>query len=160
MTSPGHVWFTALVIAALSAMTPVSFAQTAAPPAAEVSKQVDEISRSLMSPYCPGLTIMACPSPGAAALRDEMTDRLSQGEPREAVVASLVERFGSQVTGVPEKEGVGVLAWIIPPVAAAVMLGAIYLIGRRRTRRDEPVTDPVTLERSSQIDEELDKLDP
>lgn len=148
-----------LVVAALLAVAPAVAFQDAQVVTPESQQQADRIASSLMSPYCPGLTLLACPSSQAATLRHEMADRLQRGESRDEVVAGLVARFGSQVTGVPEKEGVGALAWVIPPIAAAGMLGGIYLLGRRRTSREEPADETVATERSAQIDDELDRLD-
>ncbi len=94
------VW---LVAAALMALPITATAQPGV--TGDVVRQARTITESLMSPYCPGLTLAVRSSPGAAALRDELLIRLKQGEAEAAVVASLVERFGSRVTGLPQRGG-------------------------------------------------------
>lgn len=54
---------------------------------------------SLMSPFCPGLTLANCPSVYAETLRVSVRDRLAAGEHPDSVVESLVAAFGERVRG-------------------------------------------------------------
>lgn len=148
-----QVWLVALVLAAA---TRAASAQVVAAPDAATEAQA--VAEALMSPYCPGQTLAACPSPGAATLREELLRRFAQGEERSAVVADLVSRFGSQVTGVPGRRGFGMLAWVLPPAGGAAILLLVWAMtsGRRAVRESDAPVDPAM---SARVDEELLQVD-
>lgn len=117
----------------------------------EKGREAYALSRDLMSPYCPGRTLADCPSPDAAALREEIRTRIGEGVPAEQVRADLERRFGSRVQGVPR----GALGWSVPGLV--LLAGAVLLvIAIRRLSRpaveDEPAI-PTDLER--EIEREL-----
>ena len=53
-----------------------------------------EISDNVMSPFCPGLTLSACPSPQAKDLRLEIKSLLENGYSKEAVINQLKITYG------------------------------------------------------------------
>src|SRR5262245_26318569 len=108
----------ALVLALLAAAAP-AFAQD--DPEVALARQAHELSRELMSPYCPGRTLADCPSPDAGAVRDEIRTALRGGESVESIRTRIESRFGSQVIGVPTT----LLGWSIPIVVLAA--GAVAL---------------------------------
>ena len=126
---------------------------------AEAARQAQDIAASLMSPFCPGLTLAACPSSGAAALQDELRRRLQQGETEAALVADFVERFGSRVTGVPARHGLAALAWILPPAGGGAILLLVRLLANRRSSANQNGAAPVDAAMSARVDEELLLLD-
>jgi cytochrome c-type biogenesis protein CcmH/NrfF len=86
------------------------------------AREAHELSRELMSPYCPGRTLADCPSPDAGAVRDEIRESLRAGESVAAIRTRIESRFGDQVVGVPTT----LLGWMIPIVALAA--GALVLV--------------------------------
>ena len=90
-------------------------------PELALARSAHELSRELMSPYCPGRTLADCPSPDAGAVRDEIRAALRGGESPESVRARIEERFGAQVIGVPTTW----LGWSIP--IAVLVAGALAL---------------------------------
>jgi cytochrome c-type biogenesis protein CcmH/NrfF len=88
---------------------------------ADRARSAYALARDLMSPYCPGRTLADCPSPDAAALRDEIRQRISAGTAPEEVRRDLEQRFGDAVRGVPR----GPLAWGVP--ALLLVAGAVVL---------------------------------
>ena len=93
----------------------------------------------LMSPYCPGLLLSDCRSEGARTLRAEIGRRLQTGESRADVEADLVARFGPGIRTMPAMDGIGLIAWIAPPVVGLLGLGtAIWTIGRLTPKRRAP----------------------
>lgn len=90
------------------------------------------ISR-LRSPFCPGLMLEVCPSPQAEILRDSIQALAAQGWGESELVEWVVATYGEEYRAVPEPEGRGLLAWVIPP--AALLLGlAIVLVALGRVR--------------------------
>ena len=53
----------------------------------------------LMSPFCPGLTLATCPSPGADSLRRDIRTRLALGESPRAIRAAYAATWGEEILG-------------------------------------------------------------
>jgi cytochrome c-type biogenesis protein CcmH/NrfF len=93
------------------------------------------IAHDLMSPFCPGRTLAACPSPQADQLRQWILFQASSGQSREEVEAALFDRFGDVMLSAPKAEGGwGISAYAIP--IGGFLLGgplvafAIYRLSR------------------------------
>ena len=113
-------------------------AQMETPPLAR-----DIIDQS-MSPFCPGLTLQACPSPSADSLRRDIVARVRAGEPRDVILGRMYTEFGSAVRGAPEVSGFGLVAWVAP--AVVVVLGFVMLtrwLRRRAGGSFVPNTDTI-----------------
>ena len=113
-----------------------------------------------MSPYCPGLTLIDCPSTKAARLREWIAAQEQAGRSRQEVEDELFLRFGEKILQAPPPKGFGLLAYLIPGtllfLGGAVVFALLRpLVGRRLTVRPEiPTADPdPELER--RIDREL-----
>jgi cytochrome c-type biogenesis protein CcmH/NrfF len=87
----------------------------------------------LMSPFCPGLTLATCPSPGAHSLRWDIRQRLSRGETPRSVRASYAAVWGEQIRGAPRLRDWGVVLWVTPGVL--LFLGAFALALWLRVQR-------------------------
>ena len=117
-----------------------------------------KVSKELMSPYCPGRTLSACPSPQADELRMWLIVQEASGRSREDVEAELYERYGEVLRSAPLAEGFGVTAYAFPVIAflAGGVVVAVFL--RRQTRvtaTPEPSSQPPDPELERIIDQEL-----
>ncbi len=94
-----------------------------------------DVINETMSPFCPGLTLAACPSPAADSLRRAVVDLAEKGESRNQILDRLTSAYGDGVLGAPRKRGVGLLAWIMPVVI--LVLGGAWLVSwlRRSTQK-------------------------
>lgn len=91
----------------------------------EASQAIDQ----LWSPYCPGLMLEVCPSPGGAALRDSLqTLAEEEGYSAAQLVDWVIDNHGEEYRALPQRSGVSLLAWWIPPVAVVVGLGVIFVV--------------------------------
>lgn len=129
------------------------------------SAQARLVTSSLMSPYCPELLLTDCPSPRAADLRNEVAQRLAQGETTDAVRNDLIRRFGREIAGSPEPEGFGLLVWIVPGFVGAILSAVLLGLARRtmnqaagRTAATEPPV-PASASLLARLDEELAEMD-
>lgn len=100
---------------------------------AQDDTEAQRLFGQLMSPFCPGLTLAACPSPGADSLRKDIRARLSDGETPRSVVASYAADWGEQMLGAPPVRDWGAVLWVTPGVL--LTLGAIGLTLWLRTQR-------------------------
>lgn len=123
----------------------VSLVATAALAQSPARQQASDLSRELMSPFCPGKLLADCTSSYAGDLREAIAKRLEAGEPLEAIKADLVRQYGKEILGAPPAEGVGLLAWVLPALlglATAAGVGLKVARAARETRlagRSAPV---------------------
>ncbi|MET0412023.1 MAG: cytochrome c-type biogenesis protein CcmH [Polyangiaceae bacterium] len=86
----------------------------------EVERQAEALSRSMMSPFCPGRTLSACPSPNALAWRDDIRKWVREGVPANEIRDRLTARHPEHnLTGSPPTYakwaliGVGLLSVVV-----------------------------------------------
>lgn len=114
---------------------------------AERDRQAEAISRSIMSPFCPGRTVSACPNAGP--WREDIRRWVAEGVDANEIKRRLTERAPEHnLSGVPKNR----LGWMLPVGAGLTALGFLvfllrYLIGPRNApagANDRPVSDPST----------------
>lgn len=131
---------------------------------AKADQVLSELSNELMSPYCPGRTIAACPSEQARKLEDQILAQARAGKSREEIEQSLVETFGPKIVGYAPQPVV------LYGAAAAGVSGLLLLawMGRRWLRRSNAGPQPqrtavaankVSARDRDRIDDALDELD-
>ena len=91
---------------------------------------LQELSNELMSPYCPGRTISACPSENARKLEDHILAEARSGKSREEIETQLVGRFGTDIIGYAPQPFVIYGSLFVGLVA----LGALGWAGRKWVR--------------------------
>lgn len=101
-----------------------------------------QMAHDLMSPYCPGRTLSACPSPQAAELRQWILFQAAAGRTREDIEASLYEQFGDEILGAPKAEGWGFSAYAVP--ALGFLLGGGLVVFLIRGLASKPEGAPST----------------
>ena len=90
-----------------------------------------DLSAELMSPFCPGRTLAACPSPQAAELVQWMVVQEAGGASREQVIEMLIEDYGEEILGAPPAKGITLWAYVFP-VLGFLAGGAIAFYVLRR----------------------------
>ena len=86
-----------------------------------------ELESELMSPYCPGRSLIECPSPQATELRLWIQAQEKAGVSRSDVEARLFEQFGDQLRHSPRAEGWGLWAYLVPGLA--MLAGGVLVFG-------------------------------
>ena len=92
-----------------------------------VSDEAQQISNSVMSPYCPGRTLASCPSPQARELRGQIAEWIKGGESPVAIVDRLRTMFGKEIIGAPESRGFGLVGWWMPAAFVVLLLLTVCL---------------------------------
>jgi cytochrome c-type biogenesis protein CcmH len=92
-----------------------------------------QLSKEVMSPYCPGRALSDCPSPQAEDLRQWIVEQENAGVSRSEVEEELFRVFGDQLLQAPRAEGMGLMAYLIPALAFAAG-GALLVLFLRRQR--------------------------
>ncbi len=96
--------------------------------------------------------------------KKKIADMQASGRSDDEIVKSFVQETGLEALSAPPTSGFSSLAYIMPWLAIAVGLGAIYLFIRRFHPQHAPATapnlDPEVLQRyRDRIDKDFDKLD-
>lgn len=119
------------------------------------ARQANELSRELMSPFCPGRTLADCSSPDAAAIRQEIREALRTGEPPDEIRSQIEARFGDHVVGVPRQ----LLGWLIPIAALLAGAAALLWLLRRAVRRPAPAPRALSPELEARLSREIDDVE-
>ena len=99
----------------------------------EKARAAHALSRDLMSPFCPGRTLADCPSPDAAAVRQEIRALVDRGVAEAEIRSMLEARYGDAVRGVPKS----LWGWLLPGLI--LLAGAVaLLVALRRLSRAAP----------------------
>ncbi len=130
----------ALFVAACVVLASVSFAQTVTGSDTERSRRAYALAGDMMSPFCPGRTLADCPSPNAAAWREEIRAWVDAGLPDAEIRARLQARIPEgDLSALPR----GPLGWLLPGLILLSGLVILTAALRRVTRASrEPDLDP------------------
>jgi cytochrome c-type biogenesis protein CcmH/NrfF len=130
----------------------------APPPAAAADDPYAlELYNGLMSPYCPGRTLMDCPSGQAAELRDWIATQEQAGRPREAVEQELYEKYGDVILQAPRAEGFGLVAYVLPIVAFVLGGFIVWAFLRRQAARAAPPAPRPRISLDPEIERRIDE---
>jgi cytochrome c-type biogenesis protein CcmH len=106
------------------------------PPTEE--QRVHRITSVVRCPTCRGLSAAQSDAPAAESIRDEVRRRVQTGETDGQIKGYLVSRYGKDIILEPEAQGVGLVVWALPLVAAVAAVGGLALVLRRRRIRSGP----------------------
>jgi cytochrome c-type biogenesis protein CcmH/NrfF len=116
----------ALLQSGLAAQIPEGMEGSFAPhPEAE-----EAISR-LYSPFCPGFMLKVCTASQSAALRDSIQAFAYQGWTADELVEWMISNYGEEYRAVPDTGGLGIFAWILPPLGIVLGAGMVVVALRR-----------------------------
>jgi len=142
-SAPGPILFWALAALLLQPALPVpggpglrAALQDAGREGEPHPEAVEAIGR-LKSPFCPGLMLEVCPSPQAAELRDTIENLARSGVASDSIVEWTLATYGEEWRAVPKTEGTGLYAWIIPPLALVLGVGAVVVALRHLRGEDD-----------------------
>lgn len=98
----------------------------------EVSRLTVEVSNEIYSPFCPGKTLMMCPSPNAAKVRRDIQDLARTGMEKEAIKNQIVATYGEEfrITEPPAKDNALLVTIILIALMLAIL--AVFLLSRRK----------------------------
>jgi cytochrome c-type biogenesis protein CcmH len=109
-----------------------------------VGKRVEELSQNLRCLVCQNQTIADSQAPLAIDLKNQIREKIDQGQSNEQIIDYMVQRYGDFVLYRPPVKATTLLLWFGP--GALLVLGIIVLfryLARRRKERpaDVPLTD-------------------
>jgi cytochrome c-type biogenesis protein CcmH len=84
-----------------------------------------DVAADLMSPACPGRTLINCTSGYAEQWRELIRQKIAQGETKDEIIRYFVNMRGEEILAAPPKRGFALTAWLFP---IFVMLNGAGLI--------------------------------
>jgi cytochrome c-type biogenesis protein CcmH/NrfF len=162
-----------LSLAAAGTLSVGARADEAKPPSSELVKttveqerEAEAIARSVMSPFCPGRTVSACPVAGP--WREDIRRWVTEGVEPDEIRKRLHDRVPEHnLMGVPPNR----LGWVLPVGAGLGMVGALVLILRRLIKSQPekpssgggeptaPAAPATTEDYEARLDDELETLE-
>ena len=141
--------FTALVLLALAC---TSNTESDIP---LIERQTHALNKAIMCPVCPGESIDQSQNPLAVSMRAIVAERLGDGQTGDQIKAFFVDKYGPSVLLEPPREGISLLAWLLPPVAVVVAVFAVF-VGLRWMRRTIPTLSASSLNTPTLTQDEED----
>jgi cytochrome c-type biogenesis protein CcmH/NrfF len=118
-----------------------------------------DVSSDLRCPTCTGLSVLDSDAPFSVQIKNEVKEQLASGKDKDAILKFFTERYGPWILRAPPKEGVHLLAWLLP--FGALLIGPLLIwlfFWARRSKQSEtevvarPV-DEIVVEMHSRLDE-------
>ena len=96
--------------------------------------QWQDVAGELMSPACPGRTLINCTSGQSEQLRELIRQKVDQGESKAAIMKYFVDMHGEEILAAPPKKGFALAAWLLPLFVLLNGAGLITVLTVRWTR--------------------------
>lgn len=94
-----------------------------------------DIAGELMSPACPGRTLLNCTSEHAGQWQELIRQKITQGVPKDEIMQYFINLGGEEVLASPPKRGFTLAVWLLPAFALLNGAGLIILLTTRWVRR-------------------------
>ena len=104
-----------------------------------------DIAGELMSPACPGRTLLNCTSEHAGQWQELIRQKVAQGVPRDEIMQYFINIGGDEVLASPPKRGFTLAVWLLPAFALLNGAGLIILLTTRWVRRSHSRGQDVSL---------------
>src|SRR5258708_17969286 len=105
------------------------------------SQPWQDVAGDLMSPACPGRTLLNCTSSQAEQWRELIRQKLVQGESKEQILRYFVDIGGEGILAAPPKKGFALTVLLLPLFVMANVAGLILVLtcmwAQKRPRTDD-----------------------
>jgi len=113
------------------------------PTESDVDKRVTALTQDLRCLVCQNQTIADSQAPLAIDLKNEVREKIEQGQSNQQIVDYMVQRYGDFVLYRPPVKATTIALWFGP---GALMLAGLFMLFRHlvRRRKEQPVDAPLT----------------
>jgi len=102
-----------------------------------------DVAGELMSPACPGRTLINCTSGQSEQWRELIRQKIAQGESKDEIMRYFVEMRGEEILAAPPKKGFALTAYLLPLFVVLNGAGLILVLTFRWVRR-QPISEPTS----------------
>ncbi len=116
----------------------------AAPPSPEdIELRVQAITDQLRCPTCQAISVKDSEAAFSVQIRDKVKRMVEEGQSDDQIKAYFVARYGEWILRAPQKQGLGLVVWVLP-FAAILAVGAAlaWTIVRRSRARSLAASAP------------------
>ena len=97
---------------------------------------VSSVAAQLHPPDCAsGMSAADCPTQLADQFRAQILADLNAGQTPQQIVAAFEQQYGAGVLALPSQNGLGALAWWLPPIVIVIGAGVLSVLLRAWRRR-------------------------
>ena len=94
-----------------------------------------DVAGELMSPACPGRTLLNCTSEHANQWQELIRQKVAEGVPKDEIMKYFINIGGEEVLASPPKRGFTLAVWLLPAFALLNGAGLIIMLTTRWARR-------------------------
>lgn len=107
-----------------------------------LDQKTNETAGLLRCPVCQGMSVADSPSEMAVNMKHQVRDLIARGYSQEQILRYFERSYGQFVLLKPKFQGVNTLVWILPIVALAVGVFAIFsMMGRAGKNNGQPIDE-------------------
>ncbi len=122
----------------------------------KVGIEFRDIAYELRCPTCVGLSVLQSDAKFSVQIKDIVLEQVNAGKSKDEILKYFTERYGPWILRAPPKEGVNLLAWIVPLALLTVGPLLVWLLVWRRKKVDSNVkvrpSDDIVAEMNQRID--------
>ncbi len=97
--------------------------------------QAKEIQMELWCPICQGVRLDACEQKVCQQMRDMIDEMLKEGKSKDEIINEFVDQYGVVILGEPPKQGINLMAWLMPVLLVLVGLGFAFWMSKKWTQK-------------------------
>ena len=101
-----------------------------------------DIAGELMSPACPGRTLLNCTSEHAGQWQELIRQKIAEKVPKDEIMQYFINIGGEEVLASPPKRGFTLTVWLLPAFALLNGVGLIIMLTTRWARRPHSSEHP------------------
>jgi|TARA_B110000263_G_C14956697_1_gene350586 cytochrome c-type biogenesis protein CcmH len=105
------------------------------------TQRINSLNKSLMCPVCPGESIDQSQNTLALQMRDIVVVKINEGKTDQEIKEYFVSKYGPVVLMEPPKKGIGLLAWVFPPILFIITIAVVYFILFSLKKRSRKLQD-------------------
>ncbi len=110
----------------------------------EQQAQAKEIQTELWCPICQGVRLDVCEQKVCQQMRDMIDEMLVAGKTKQEIIDEFVDQYGVVILGEPPKQGINIMAWLMPILLVVLGLGFAFWMSKKWTqKKPAPVTASV-----------------
>lgn len=122
------------------------------------SLEFKEAAGMLRCPTCQGLSILNSDAQFSLQMKQIVEDKIAAGWDQEQIMTFFVDRYGTWIMRTPPKEGISLIAWLLPLALLIVGPLVVWFIFWRKTQKVTTFGMRTTEELIAQMETELAAL--
>jgi len=93
------------------------------------------IQEQLWCPVCQGVRLDACEQKVCQQMRDMIDEMLLEGKTDQEIIDEFVVQYGVVILGEPPKEGINLMAWLMPALMVVLGLGFAFWMSKKWSQK-------------------------